>query len=189
MRKKTCSCDNTAALARCEHTWLSLRAQGGMFRQKDCCIITPGAQLDLSPCARRPVHATTPLRSHAGSTIGSLSMRKRTCSCDNTAAFARYEHTWISLRAQENLFRQNDCCLILTPRAHLDPAPWAKRHVPSKRLLRSRAAPKDRWFLLADAGSNFYSQARTPPLRYQEPVTRNPGHRAFALQIANPISV
>ena len=36
---------------------------------------------------------------------------------------------------------------------------------------------------------NFYSQARTHPLRYGEPVTRNPGHHAFALQIVDPTSV
>ena len=36
--------------------------------------------------AQRDVHATRLLRSHATSTLGSLSMRKKTCSCDNTAA-------------------------------------------------------------------------------------------------------
>ena len=141
------------------------------------------------PCARRPVHATKLLRSHATSTLGSHSVRKETCSgkataafsrrehtwislcaqmimfhIEKTAAFACREHTWISLRAQGDMFRQNSCC-VLTPRAHLDLAPCAKRLVPSKTLLRSRAAPQDKWFLLADARSSFYSQARTRPLR------------------------
>ena len=80
MRKQTCSCDNTAAFVRCEHTWISLRAQKDMFRRKNL------------------------LRSHAGSTVGSLSVRKKTCSCDNTAAFARCEYTWISLRSQSGMF-------------------------------------------------------------------------------------
>ena len=66
-----CSCDNAAALARHEHTWICLRAQKDMFRRKDCCILT---------------------------TVESLSVRKQTCSCDNTAAFAPREHTWISVR-------------------------------------------------------------------------------------------
>ena len=36
-----CSCDKTAALARHTHTWISLRAQRNMFRQKDCCVPSP----------------------------------------------------------------------------------------------------------------------------------------------------
>ena len=48
-----CSCDKTAALARHKHTWISFRAQTDMFPQKDCCILTPRAHLDLSPCAKR----------------------------------------------------------------------------------------------------------------------------------------
>ena len=71
-----CSCHKNAALARHQHTWISLRAQGDMIRQKDCCVLTPGAQLDLFPCADRHVHATTLLRSHAVSTLGSHSVRK-----------------------------------------------------------------------------------------------------------------
>ena len=121
----------------------------------------PRAHLDLSPCASRHVpakklrpHAVSTLgslsvhketcsgkkllHSHAGSTVGSLCVCKKTCSCDNTAAFARREHTWILLRAQRDMFWQNDCC-VLTPRAHLDLAPCAKRHVPSKTLLHSHA--------------------------------------------------
>ena len=163
--------------------------------------------------AQRDVHAARPLHSHATSTLGSRSVRKETCSIERTAAFSRREHTWISLvrkredmfmrqtaafarhkhtwiflRAQRDMFWQNDCC-VRTPRAHLDLAPCAKRHVPSKRLLRSRAAPQDRWFLFADARFSFYTQPRTRPLRYREPVTRNPSNRTFALQIVDPISV
>ena len=123
---KTCSCDETAALARHKHTWISLRAQGDMFRQNDCCVLAPRGHLDLAPCAKSHVPAKRLLHSHAASTLGSLSVRKRTCSCDNTAAFASCEHTWISLRAQGYMFRRKDCC-IPTPRAHLDFSPCARR--------------------------------------------------------------
>ena len=133
-----CSCDNTAAFARREHTLISLRWQKDMFRRKDCCVLTPPAHLDLSPCARRPVHATTLLPSHAVSTLGSPSARKETCSGETTAAFSRREHTWISLRAQRDMFHRKDCCL-LTPRAHLDLSPCARRPVHATTLLPSHA--------------------------------------------------
>ena len=185
----------TAAFACHRHTWISLRAQRDMFQQNDCCVRTPPAHLDLSPCAsKKTCSCDKLLRSHATGTVGSLSVRKetysgektaafsrrqhtwislraqarrhvhatnccvrmpqahldlspcaskKTCSCGKTAAFARHKHTWISFRAQRDMFRQSDCC-VLTPRAHLDFFPCAKRHVPSKRLLRSRAAPQDR---------------------------------------------
>ena len=163
VRKQTCSCDNTAAFARSEHTWIFFRAQTDMFRRKDCCVLTPGAQLDLPPCARRPVHATTLLRSHAVSALGSHSVRKGACSGEKTAAFSRREHSWI--RAQTDIFRRKDCRVFTpraqhtwislraqtrhvhatdgcarTPQAHLDLFPCAKRHVPAKRLLRTHAA-------------------------------------------------
>ena len=76
-RKETCSIEKTAAVARCEHTWISLRAQTDLFMRQHCCALTPRAHLDLSPCARRPVHATTLLRSHAVSTLGSHFGRKK----------------------------------------------------------------------------------------------------------------
>ena len=133
-----CSCDNTAAFARCEHTWISLRAQRNMFRRRDCCVLTPGAHLDLFPCANKHVHATTLLHSHAVSTLGSLSVRKQTCSCNNSAAFARCEHAWISLRAQKDMFHRKDCC-VLTPGAHLGLFPRANRHVHATTLLHSHA--------------------------------------------------
>ena len=87
-----CSCDKTAALACHNHTWISLRAQKDMFRQKNCCV-PPRAHLDLFPCANRHVNATTLLHLHAVSTPGSSSVRKETCSGEKTAAFARREHS------------------------------------------------------------------------------------------------
>ena len=104
VRKETCSIEKTAAFSGREHTWISLRAQRDVFHRKDCCVLRPRAHLDLAPCANRHVHATTLLHSHAVSTLGSLSVRKKTCSGEKTAAFARREHSWISLRAQEDLF-------------------------------------------------------------------------------------
>ena len=93
VRKEAVSGEKTLAFSRREHTWISLRTQRNMFHRKDCCVLTPGAQLDLSPCARRPVHATALLRSHAVRTLGSHSVRKETCSGERTAAFSRHEHT------------------------------------------------------------------------------------------------
>ena len=112
-----------------------------MFMRQDCCACTPQAHLDLSPCAKRhvpakkllrshawstvgslsmrkkPVHTTTRLRSHAVTTLGSHSVRKETCSGKTTAAFSRQEHSWISLRAHRNMFHRKDSCdLALTPR-------------------------------------------------------------------------
>ena len=105
---ETCSCDKTVALARHEHTWISFRAQRDMFRRKDC------SHLDLFPCADRHVHATRLLHSHAASTLESHSVRKKECCGEKTAAFSRREHTWISLRAQRDMFHRKDCC-GLTP--------------------------------------------------------------------------
>ena len=104
-----CSCDKSAALARHKHTWISLRAQRNMFRQKDCCVLTPRAHLDLFN-ENRHLHATALLHSHAGSTLGSRSHSASTVGSlfvrkqedmfmRQTAAFARHKHTWISLRA------------------------------------------------------------------------------------------
>ena len=115
VRKQTCSCDNTAAFSRHEHTWTSLRAQRGMFRRKDCCVLTPRAHLDLAACAKRHVASKRLLRYHATSTLGSLSVRKEACSGEKTVAFSRREHTWISLRAQRDMFRRKDCCDLALP--------------------------------------------------------------------------
>ena len=105
--------------------------------RKDC--LTPQARLDIFPCANRHVHATTLLHSHAVSTPGSLSVRKEACSGEKSAAFSRREHSWISLRAQDDMFMRQHCC-VRTLSAHLDPIPCAKKHVPAKILLRSHAA-------------------------------------------------
>ena len=122
VRKLTCSGETTAAF----------------------CIRTPRVHFGLSPCAKQHVpakrllrsyaasrlgsrsvrkaltilvHAKQLLHSHAVSTLGSLSVRKATCSGKTTAAFLRREHTWISLRAQRDIFHRKDCCdLALPPR-------------------------------------------------------------------------
>ena len=51
------------------------------------------------------------------------------CSCNKTASLARHKHTWISPRAQRDMFRRKDCG-VLTLRAHLDLFPCANRHAP-----------------------------------------------------------
>ena len=113
---------------------------------------TRNPRLDPASRTAQKVHATRLLRSHATCTVGSLSVRKETSSGEKTAAFARRKHSWISLRAQadmfmrqtaafarhkhicislcaqKDMFRQNDCCVL---------SPCAKRHVPAKRLLYS----------------------------------------------------
>ena len=82
------------------------------------------AHLDLSPCAKRHVPAKKLLRSRAGSTLGSRSVRKGTCSIEMTVADSLRKHTWILLRAQRDMFRRKDCC-VRTPQAHLDLIPCA----------------------------------------------------------------
>ena len=136
-----CSCDTTVALARHKHTWISLRAQRGMFREKTAAFS----------------------RRDAASTHGSRSVRKQEdMFMRQTAASARHKHTWISFHAQRAMFRQSDCC-VLTPPAHMDLAPCAKRHVPSKRLLRSRAAPKiDNFYLRTPDPVSTVKRAHVP---------------------------
>ena len=117
VRKETCSGEKTAAFSRREHTWISFRARTDMFMRQLCCIRTPQAHLDLSPCAKKHVLAKRLLHSHAGSTVGSLSVRKKTCSCsgEKIAAFSRRGHTWISLRTQARRHvHATDCC-VRTP--------------------------------------------------------------------------
>ena len=106
---KKCSCDKTAALASHKHTWISFRAHRHTFRRKNCCVLAPGAHLDLAPCADRHVHATTLPHSHSVSTLESLSVRKKPWPGEKTAAFSRREHTWISLRAQTDMFMRQHC--------------------------------------------------------------------------------
>ena len=104
MRNETCLCDKTAASSRCKHSWISLAA----------------GTLGSHSVPMRHVDATRLLHSHATSRLGSLSMRKETCSCEKTVA-------------------TKNCC-VLTRRAHLDLTPCAMRHVHATRLLRSHAA-------------------------------------------------
>ena len=130
-------CDNTAALACCEHTWISLRAQRDMFRRKNVAFsrrerkktcscnnaaafarcehtwISLGAQRDM--CRRKDCCVLTP-RAH-------VDLAQETCSIEKTAAFSRREHSWISLRAQARRHvHATDCC-VRTPQAHLDLSP------------------------------------------------------------------
>ena len=62
VRKETCPGETAAAFPRREHSWISPRAQRDMSQRNSCCVLTSGAQLDLSPCANRHVHAT--MRQH-----------------------------------------------------------------------------------------------------------------------------
>ena len=103
------------------HLDLSPCAKRHVPAKRHCCVLTPRAHLDLAACAKRHVSSKRLLRSHAGSTLGSQSVRKQEdMFMQQAAAFARQEHTWISLRAQKDMFRQSDCC-VLTQRAHLVP--------------------------------------------------------------------
>ena len=52
----------------------------------------------------------------------SMFMRQDCCALTPQA------HTWVSLRAQRDMFRQINCC-VLAPRAHLDLFACANRHV------------------------------------------------------------
>ena len=108
-----CSCDKTAALARHKNTSISLCAQRNMFRRKDCCVFTPRAHLYLFPCATRHVHATTLLRSHAVSTLGSLSVRKDVLTPG--------AHLDLAPCAKRHV--PSKILNVLTPRAHLIPSP------------------------------------------------------------------
>ena len=60
-------------------TWISIMINKQVHAIKNCCVL---ALRDLTPCAMRHLHATRLLRSHAAGTLGSLSVRKETCSCD-----------------------------------------------------------------------------------------------------------
>ena len=70
-------------------TWISIMINKQVHAIKSCCVLTLRAHLDLTPCAMRHLHATRLLRSHAASTLGSLSVRKETCSCEKTVAISR----------------------------------------------------------------------------------------------------
>ena len=221
----------TATRARVEsplHTELfvdacSVRHQGNCARAhaKSPPLGSPSAHK-----AQRYVHATRRRYARTPQAHLDLSEREETCSGEKAAAFSRREHTWISFRAQTNMFmrqhaatfarceqtwislrvqrdmfRRKGCC-VLTPRAHLDLFPCANRHVPAKRLLRSDAADmfhrKDcRDHALPPKVDDFYLRAPYPASTVKcahvpyaiGNVTRNPSHRAFVLQVVDPISV
>ena len=63
------SCDQTAALARHKHNWISLRAQKDMFRRKDCCdLALPPKIIDFD--LRTPDPISTVKRAHVPDAIG-----------------------------------------------------------------------------------------------------------------------
>ena len=109
--------DNNCGPAPQAHGSLSMRTQNpappdGLMHTKIPAWIAIHAQEDMdlnrdqqtSSCDKKL------LRSSAASTLGSHPVRKETSSCDKTAAFSRRKHTWISLRAHRDMFRQKDCC-------------------------------------------------------------------------------
>ena len=111
---------------------------------KICCVLALRAHLDLTPCAMRHLHATRLLRSHAASTPGSLSVRTETCSCEKIVAISRRpQYRMISNSKARSSFYSNHA--RTRPLLSREPVArnfgCAKRHVPVKRLLRSRAAP------------------------------------------------
>ena len=117
VRKET-SCDQNQLRSRTASTWISLHAQRDMFLQNDCCGLAPPDRL---------MHIKMLCFRH-GDTLGSQSTRKKTwisiminkqVHAIKTAAFSRCGHTWISLRAQSDIFMRQDCC-VLTLQAQLD---------------------------------------------------------------------
>ena len=70
-------------------TWISIMINKQVHAIKICCVLALRAHLDLTPCAMRHLHATRLLRSHSASTLGSLAVRKETCSCEKTVAISR----------------------------------------------------------------------------------------------------
>ena len=73
----------------CKKTWISIKINKQVHAIKICCVLALRAHLDLTPCAMRHLRATRLLRSHAASTLGSLSVRKETCSCEKIVAISR----------------------------------------------------------------------------------------------------
>ena len=70
-------------------TWISIMNNKQFHAIKICCVLALRAHLDLTPRAMRHLHATRLLRSPAASTLGSLSVRKETCSCEKILAISR----------------------------------------------------------------------------------------------------
>ena len=75
------------------------------------------------------------------STLRSPSVRKETCPCDNTAAFSRREHIWISFRAQDDVFMQEHSCGLM-PRAHWDLSSCARQLVHARTQLHSHTVSR-----------------------------------------------
>ena len=73
----------------CKKTWISIMINKQVHAIKICCVLALRAHLDLTPRAMRHLHATRLLRSHAASTLGSLSVRKEICSCEKIVAISR----------------------------------------------------------------------------------------------------
>ena len=144
-------------------TWISICTQG---TERCSCDKTAALARHkhtwISLRAQKDMFRRKLLRSHATSTLGSLSVRKKTCSGKTTAAFSRREHTWISLREQRDMFHRKDCCDLALP-------------------------PKIDDFCLRTPDP--VSTVKRAHVHYAigNP-TRNPGHRAFALQIVDPAS-
>ena len=137
--RKEISRDQKQLRSRTASTWISLHAHKNMFLQNDCCDVAPpdrlmhtkmlrfrhggilGAQSTrkktwISIMINKQVHAIKHLlRSRAAGTLGSHSVRNETSSCDKTAAFSRRKHTWISLRAQRDMFLRKDCGDLAPP--------------------------------------------------------------------------
>ena len=136
---KEISCDQKQLRSRTASTWISLHARRDMFLQNDCGDLAPpdrlmhtkmlrfrhggilGSQSTrkktwISIMINKQVHAIKKLlRSRAAGTLGSHSVRNETSSCDKTAAYSRRKHTWISLRAQRDMFLQKDCGVLAPP--------------------------------------------------------------------------
>ena len=70
-------------------TWTSIMINKQVHATKICCVLALRAHLDLTPCVMRHLHVTRLLRSHAASTLGSLSVRKETCSCEKIVLISR----------------------------------------------------------------------------------------------------
>ena len=119
------SCDQKQLRSRTASTWISLYAHRDMFLQNDCCDLAPPDRLMHTKMQRFRHGGHTWIAIHAqedmdlnhdqqtsscdkillrSRSAGSHSVRNETSSCDKTAAFSRRKHTWISLRAQRNMF-------------------------------------------------------------------------------------
>ena len=166
--RKDISCDQKQLRSRTASTWIYLHAHRDMFLQNDCCDLAPPDTLmhtkmlrfrpggtlgtedmDLNHDQQTSSCDKKLLRSHAAGTLGSHSVRNETSSCDKTAAFSRRKHTWISLRAQRDMFLRKDCCDSRRPQY--------------RGLVIQRPDPV----------STVVTRAHVRPLLSREPVTRN----------------